>query len=361
MRKSCLYLFGCLLFLMGIMVTSCKKEYSIEGGSQAKYIISGSPTTCAPAVVSGFYIEGKQADVTNTLQLNVDVTLAGNYTIFTTPVNGISFTSSGTFADTGMHVVTLQCTGTPTVAGTFSIQIPGDNGCSFTLIVLKKAPAGYVLSGDPNDCAGVISHSTFVEGKAFTSNDTLTLQVVVSMPGTYTIATNTVNGVSFSGSGTFSTTGTQTVTLRGSGTPDATGFFFFNVQAGSSQCSFSVRVQNADPVATYVLQSGMQNGLDYCTPQSVQGDYTAGIALNNSNSITVSPYVTVKGSYTISTYKINGMIFSASGTFTAPGNYSIPLQGSGTPLVVGTFTVTPFIIGPAPIGGSSCSVDINVK
>jgi hypothetical protein len=361
MRKICFYLCVFTLFTEAFLLTSCKKEYSIEGGAQAQYTISGSPTTCVRAVVSGFYIEQKKTDLTNTVQINVDVTFAGNYTIFTTPVDGILFTSSGTFTDTGMHVVTLQCTGTPESAGTFSINIPGDNGCSFTVSVLNKAPASYLLGGNPNDCASISSQSTFIEGQLLNASDTVALQVVVSAPGSYSISTDTVSGVSFSASGTFSAIGAQTITLFASGSASASGFLFFKVKADSSQCSFSIAVQNADPLATYVLQSGISNGMDYCSPQSIRGNYTAGIPLDSSNTITVSPYATVKGNYTISTYKINGMIFSASGTFSAPGNYSVALQGSGTPLVVGTFTVTPFIIGPAPLGGRSCDVDINVK
>ena len=361
MRKACFHLYSLLLLLLVILFTSCKKEYSIEGGAQAQYTISGSPTTCVPAVLSGFYIEGKKTDVTNTVQINADVTFAGNYTIYTTPVDGISFTASGTFTDTGMHVVTLQCTGTPESPGTFSIKIPGDNGCSFIVTLLNKAPASYVLRGDPNDCASISSQSTFIEGQVLNAADTVSLQVVVSAPGSYSSSTDTISGVSFSASGTFSAIGSQTVTLYAHGVAGSAGFLTFKVKADSTQCSFSIPVQNADPLATYVLQSGIQNGLAYCSPQSIQGNYTAGIPLNSSNTITVSPYATIKGNYTISTFKLNGMIFSASGTFPAPGNYSVALQGSGTPLVVGTFTVTPFIIGPAPLGGQSCVVDINVK
>lgn len=361
MKRISFYLCALTLFIEAFLFTSCKKEYSIEGGVQAQYTISGSPTACVPALLSGFYIEGKKTDVTNTVQINADVTFAGNYTIFTTPVDGISFTSSGTFTDTGMHVVTLQCTGTPESAGTFSIKIPGDNGCSFTVSVLNKAPASYLLRGDPSDCASISSQSTFIEGQVLNASDTVSLQVVVSAPGSYSISTDTVSGVSFSASGTFSAVGAQTVTLYASGSASAAGFLFFKVKADSSQCSFSIAVQNADPLATYVLQSGISNGLAYCSPQSIQGNYTAGIPLDSSNTITVSPYATIKGNYTISTYRINGMIFYASGTFPAPGNYSVALRGSGTPLVVGTFTFTPFIIGPAPIGGRSCDVDINVK
>lgn len=361
MKKISFFAIISYCFCIIIFFSSCQKEYSFEGGLLAQYSIVGSPATCMPAVVSGFYIEGKTCDSSNTLQINVNVTTAGNYTIFTIPVNGLSFTASGTFADTGFHAITLQCMGTPAAAGNFQIKFPGDNGCSFTLNVLSKAPASYLLAGAAGDCTSPISISTFIEGKNLTASDTIALQVAVKIPGSYTITTDTINGVSFFASGNFNSAGSQQVTLKGTGTPTSTGFFFFTVHSDSSQCNFHITVQNSDPVATYVLQSAVGNVIDYCTPQFIQGVYTSGVALNSSNTITISPYATVPGKYTISTGKIDGIIFTASGTFNALGNYNISLQGSGTPLSAGTFTFVPYIIGPAPIGGSTCTVILTVQ
>ena len=361
MRTSTPFSFISAWLVLSFFLVSCQQEYSFEGGLQAQYTVVGSPGVCTVAVVSGFYTEGKATDSSNTLQVNVHVTTAGSFTIFTTPVNGISFMASGTFADTGFHSVTLVCAGTPQAPGSIAIKIPGDNGCSFTLTVNKKAPASYTLVGGPGDCSAHYTSAVFINGKKLTATDFITIEVIVATPGNYTITTDTVNGVSFSSSGNFNTAGPQSVILAGSGTPDSTGFFFFTVHSDSSQCSFSIPVQDGDPVATYVLQSAQSGGQLFCTPSSIQGNYTAGIPLNATNSITVSPYATVAGKYTISTHKINGMIFSAHGTFPATGNYNVVLQGSGTPLAVGTFSVTPLIIGLAPIGGASCDVIISVK
>jgi hypothetical protein len=361
MRTSSSFSIISAWLVLFIFLVSCHQEYSFEGDLQAKYTLIGSPSMCSSAVVSGFYIEGMATDSSNTLQVNVHVTKTGNYNIFTIPVNGISLRASGTFADTGFHSVTLVCTGTPQAPGSFDIKIPGDNGCSFTLTVLKKAPASYTLVGGPGDCSAHYTSAVFIEGKKLSVADFITLLVIVATPGNYTISTDTVNGVSFSSSGNFNTAGPQSVKLAGNGTPDATGFFFFTVHSDSSQCGFSIPVQDGDPVATYVLQSAQLGTQLLCIPSSIQGIYTAGIPLNASNSITVSPYATVAGKYTISTHKINGMIFSARGTFPAIGNYNVVLQGSGTPLTVGTFNLTPLIIGPAPIGGASCDVTISVK
>ena len=344
-----------------VLFTSCYKEYSIEGGAQANYSIQGSPLNCSPVVLSGFYIAGTRAGVTNTLQLTVNVTTAGNYTIYTLPADGLSFSASGNFSDTGTTLVTLQASGTPDSAGSFSIKIPGNGGCFFTLNVLPKAPAQFTLAGSPNDCSNPLVGGTFTANTFVQPSNTVTLQVIVTTPGDYNITTDTVDGISFSAAGHFSASGTQTVVLKSIGSPQTAGLPYFNVNAGSSYCSFSIPVQNPEPLAIYVLQSGVGATGTVCAPSSIEGTYMAGVALTAANTITVSPYATVGGNYTISTSKVNGMIFSASGTFAAAGTYSVALKGSGTPLASGTFTFTPFIVGPSPIGGASCDVSVTVQ
>jgi len=349
------YLFALVLF------ASCQKEYSYEGGPQASYIIEGSPAVCAPVVLSGYYIVGAPTGNTNTLQVTVQVTSVGNYTIFTIPTDGISFSASGNFATTGTQVVTLQCSGTPASVGTFTIKIPGTNGCYFTLNVLKQAPASYVLSGYPNDCSNPKIEGVFAAGSEVKATNSITIEVIVNTPGDYIIRTDTINGISFSASGHFNSAGPQTVVLKGVGMPGDPGLLFFNLNSDSSHCSFNLPVQCAEPLATYVLQSGTAPTGLVCAPQSIQGTYAAGVALNSSNTITITPYATLPGNYAISTARINGVVFSAIGNFPTAGQYSVALKGSGTPLSSGTFTYTPFIIGPSPIGGESCDVSITVQ
>ena len=359
MRKS--FLIFTAVILLSLILITCAKEYSYEGGPLAKYTIEGSPSECAPAILTGKYYAGVAVDSSNNLQVTVDVTLAGTYNIFTTPVNGISFSSTGNFTDTGKQVVTLACSGTPASPGNFLIKIPGDNGCYFSLNVKDKIPSGYFLSGYPNDCENPAISGRYAVNTKITNDDTVTLQVTVVTPGTYKIQTDTVNGISFSASGYFSLRGNQTVRLTCSGLPDAAGRAFFNVTADSSQCNFSIPIESASPQAVYVLESGISGGSLYCTPQLVNGSYLSGITLNNSNTVSITAYVTVIGTYSIYTSKINGMVFGSSGTFTALGRQAVVLSGSGKPLTAGFFTFSPNIIGPAPIGGSSCGFDIKVQ
>ncbi len=161
-----------------------------------------------------------------------------------------------------------------------------------------------------------------------------------NVPGDYNITTNTIGGISFSCLGNiFKATGDQQVTLSAAGTPSSSGFYYFTLNGRRfTQCTFRIAVISPDPLATYVLESGTGNNTVYCTPQSIQGTYTANVPLNASNTITITAYPTVLGNYTISTDLFNGIIFSTSGTFTTMADQSVVLYGSGTPIQSGTFT-----------------------
>src|SRR5580765_648864 len=154
MRKLFLLLPVIALFLATMFLITCAKEYSYEGGPLAQYTIEGSPAECAPAILSGNYFAGVAVDESNYLQITLDVTLPGFYMISTIPFDGISFSGSGNFADTGKQVIKLACAGTPDSSGSFTIKITGNtSGCYITLKINNKAPSSYVLSGDPGDCS----------------------------------------------------------------------------------------------------------------------------------------------------------------------------------------------------------------
>ncbi|MEO6583103.1 MAG: hypothetical protein ABIO05_02195, partial [Ferruginibacter sp.] len=80
----------------------------------------------------------------------------------------------------------------------------------------------------------------YTQGVALTAANTVTVQVTVTSPGSYTISTNTVNGVSFSKTGIFSAPGSNSVILIGSGTPSLSGVQNFTVTFGGNTCNFPI-------------------------------------------------------------------------------------------------------------------------
>lgn len=219
--------------------------------------------------------------------------------------------------------------------------------------------ASYTLSGGPNACGNFSVNGTYIVQQGLSSFNTVDVTVDVTHAGDYSLHTDTVNGMHFSASGSFTNTGLQTVRLSGSGTPSAAGLFTFTPTTGSSFCTFDLPVQNNDPLAIYVLESGAGNP-NPCI-YTLTGTYKAQTPLNASNTISMSIYVQTAGNFTIQTARVNGMVFTATGAFTSTGTQYISLTGSGTPVAKGDFFLVPQIVGPHPLGGQSCAVKITVQ
>lgn len=353
--------FIAVLALYILFTFSCKREYSYEGGDGAIYSFAGAPDSCIQAVVQGNFYEGIPVDSSNAVQLQVHVSRAGTYDISTDPVNGLGFSLSGSFTDTGMQAIVLPAKGAPGTSGTFDVKIPGDNGCYFTIAVAPPQPAAYALEGAPADCNGTNIQGIYVAGKTITDLNTVTVSVEVLTPGAYAITTDSANGFYFADTGYFVSAGKQQVVLQGHGNAHAAGLFYFNVLTANSPCGFYLPVRNVDPTAVYVLQSAVINNTTVCTPHSIQGVYITNSPVVNSNTATISVYVTQPGNYTIATNRVNGVTFQYSGTITTAGEQDVVLFANGTPKAVGTFLYTAQIVGPALLGGESCSFDVTAQ
>ncbi len=360
----------CSLFFFLISIVlfiTCKKEYSYEGGptvnvnTTKSFTLIGAGGTCTGNILSGNYYAGTVLTSANTVQLKVHVDSVGSYNVNTTSVDGFQFTGKGSFSDTGLQTITLQAIGTPTEIGNFTFTAPVGLGCTFTVPV-TKAPASiakYILEGDPTLCSGITLAGNYTYGYKLTASNIATIVVNVLAIGNYNIATDVVNGISFSATGTFTKVGIQTVQLIGSGEPLTPSYVTLTPQGGSSSCKFTVLVPNPDPQATYVLESGFGNP-NPCI-YTVAGNYTAKTPLSGTNTVSVSVYVTVVGNFTIATNTVNGMSFSYTGVFTSLGTQRIILFGNGTPATGGTFSFTPQIVGPSPLGGASCAFNVTVQ
>jgi hypothetical protein len=225
-----------------IIVISCQKETSFEKGNSTLSVGSlatDANGTCLGAVISGTYYKDTAINASNYVDVTVQVDTAGSYTITTDTVNGYYFKASGTFTTTGAQTVRLAGGGKPLVTGSdiFTVIYNG-TFCDFTVAV--TAPAGG-SSAFTFSCTGATPAGTYVVGTALTASNSITLNVNVTAPGSWSVTTApAVNGITFSGTGTFTTTGNQTITLAGSGTPAAAGAFTYNATGGTGTCTFQV-------------------------------------------------------------------------------------------------------------------------
>lgn len=321
-----------LTLLFAAILFSCQKEVSYEAGQASRGSLQNDAGDCLPKLLGGVYKAGQALNDSNYLDVTVNVTTAGTYNIHTDTTNGYYFHASGVFAATGANTVRLKGTGTPSAAGSDDFFVFYDTSiCQVTVPVLASGggsggSALFTLSGAGSTCMNyALGSGTYTQGTALNSTNTVSVQVNVTTPGTWTLSTNSVTGFSFAGSGTFTATGVQTITLQGTGTPNASGTQTFTVTAGSASCTFPVSVGGS--------------GTPVCaTPQ---GTYTAGTALAATNKISVQHTYATAGNFTVSTNTVNGYSFgpyTAAGTAGSPVTFTV--NGTGTPTAAGTNTFT---------------------
>jgi hypothetical protein len=349
MKKHIIYLLALCILLMN----GCQKELSFEGGNTPSdgSLQSDVSGDCLPKTINGAYVAGTPlVPATNTIAVQVNVTKAGSYEVYTDTVNGYFFRATGTFTALGANTVTLRSTGTPFTAGVNNF-IVSYNGtiCDIAVTVLPAGaggPAAFTLQGSPTTCGAVVNgnYSTTV---ALGVSNTVTLTVNVTAIGTYTISTAPTGGMTFAASGVFAATGVQTVILNGSGTPTTGGNNTIPVTAGASSCSFVVNV--GGPAA-----GTLGGGPGACTPATIHGLYILSTVLTAADTVQIQVNVTTAGVYNITTNTVTGFSFSSSGNFATTGIQNVTLTGTGTPTTLGpqTFTVT--------FGTSSCTFTVTV-
>ncbi len=245
---------------------------------------------CADAVINGSYMQDVALNSSNTITVKATVLATGKTTITTNTVSGITFTSGVVTLDAlGEQLITLTGSGTITGANDIVLGITGTPGleaaCNITVPV-NAQPVSYTMS-----CSSIVVNGNYAPETAMVAANNMTLNVTVSYPGTYSITTNNVNGISFSGTGTFATTGSQPVTLVATGTPVAGGAFSYtisnNSSTGSSSCTKSI---------TFVYRTmnilGVGQGL--YAPGTASNSEAARAILQNRNSFGPSGTVQIE-------------------------------------------------------------------
>jgi hypothetical protein len=136
MNRNLIY---CLAFIFfTVSFSSCSKEYSVESGAftKAKGSLHDNSGNCFTSTVFGNYYTGVKLTDSNYLQVQVNVTTPGNYTIASDVVNGFSFNDAGIFTTTGVQTIKLKATGTPLVNKNTNFLISFDSTfCNATVLV----------------------------------------------------------------------------------------------------------------------------------------------------------------------------------------------------------------------------------
>jgi hypothetical protein len=209
----------------------------------------------------------------------------------------------------------------------------------------------FTLAGAGGTCTGSVVSGKYNVGRSLGTTNTVQLNVDVTTPGVYCLNTNSTNGMVFSAYGNFTTAGIQTLTLTGSGTPVAAGSFVFTSPVGSG-CSFTVNVDTATALKGSFTLAGDPN---QCQNPQIVGEYVEGVSMTSSNTVLLHVNVTETGPYTVNTDTLDGISFSAKGTFTKLGDQGIILTGSGTAGIPRNLLFTP------SGGASSCTFQLTIQ
>ncbi len=358
-----------------LLLSACQKEYSIEGNAPVTQVGSWQFTNNSMLYTGA--MDSAYIDATSgTQSLHLIGTSSDGIEKFNMVLYSSSFAPGeykaslfqSTFLYTagstniymagqliGEFIVTITSFDGSHIAGTFSgsadnvtnavTQITsGKFNASLTTRFGGGTSSG-VLGNNAGNCEPVSLSGNYFQGLPLDSSNTVQVQVTVATIGSYTIKSNTVNGVTFSISGNFVSTGTQTVTLKGAGTPISSGDRNFTISYGNSQCDFKI---------TFLAQGSgtLGGGGGNCTPFSIAGNYQQGVALNVNNTVQIQVNVSAAGAYNITTDTVNGVVFATSGIFVNTGVQTVSLTGIGTPLNSGAqdYTVT--------FGNSACNFSI---
>ncbi|MEO5649060.1 MAG: hypothetical protein ABIR03_03950 [Ginsengibacter sp.] len=258
------------LLVSMVLLNACKKEYSIESNGErlpvgnwefkdsAKQYIGTMDT----AYISGtgaskqLHLLGISADGSKVFNLTLyaDTFKTGFYKASLSQIV-FNYSASGkliyqasqlngeftvNIASINASLITGSFSGVAKdSANTFKNLFGGKFKATFATVPVKPTSIG-ILGDSSGNCKPVVLSGEYKQGITATAANTVQVQVTVAAAGTYSITTNSVNGITFSKTGTFTSTGVQSITLNASGTPAFPGEQTFTLRYGNSQCAFKI-------------------------------------------------------------------------------------------------------------------------
>ena len=221
----------------------------------------------------------------------------------------------------------------------------------------KSLCGGVAKSAYVTGCDDITVNGAYVKDSPLNSTNYLTVTVVVTKAGAYTISASTNNGYGFNASGTFLNEGKQQVVLQGQGKPGIVNttpgdIVAISYNGAASVPCLAVTIPVLPPTANFSLS---------CGTAKFSGAYLKGKALTPDNKVTFTVNVSNidnGGSWAVTSNTVNGISFAGSGVFTSSGSNTIELQGTGTPLGVDPITLT-FTTNSGD-GVATCNATVNI-
>ncbi len=220
-----------------------------------------SSSNCVPITVSGVYTATTTFTNNNYIIVHANITSTGTFKIFTDTINGYYFIDSGRVNNNGSQAFKLIAHGKPIASSTANFTAHfNDSHCIFSVL---SDTAEYTFASSGTNCPNANVNGLYQPGVALNASDTVNIIMNVTRPGSYSIQTPTVNGISFSAKGNFSSIGNYTVTLTGMGIPNSIGATVFPINIAGTKCSFVVSVASDLTGDSTMTWEFTVNGIDY--------------------------------------------------------------------------------------------------
>ena len=265
--------------------------------------------------------------------VNTAGTCSANFTSTQVGTSGVIRTTSGSGGSLVFNISTSGTYDKITVARAGTADAWNTHGlmtCNATAIA-SSANGTAVVSG----YTATTTTGTLEVNKPIAANSvSQVLNAMVTTIGSWEIATNPVNGITFYGKGDFSGTGSQPITLYASGTPVAIGTHTFPLNTSTPASFDRTTVLNTTSRGTALISS-----ISACNVVSAGTLYVNSPVSNVYQDITVN--VTTAGSYDISAVA-NGVTFASAAQNLPTGAQIVRLLATGIPTAVAassTFTL----------------------
>lgn len=310
----------------------------------------------------------------NKVELNVNVTTPGFWRIQSAnTVNGMSFAGSGEFTTEGIQRIEIVGQGTPINSTpvsnpnrfTFTTNSVSNSSATNVSVMVHVKPVAFELVCDDTNNKIEIRGS-YQEDTKLTQANSILIPVKVLAPGTTSIELkgsfvvgNATTPVSFKANNVNlafnpNRNDIQYVTLYPEDVripKGTTAIKFTDLTPGTSAIctTFPEITVEVQPIRYSVL----------CHTVRVNGSYLVDSNLGANNFIELQVNVDYPGPYSITTNEVNGVSFSASGTFTGQGQQTIRLFPSGRYTEGGNLNYT--ITTNSQAGTTTCSARVDVR
>jgi len=146
------------LFLLKILsLFFLLSSFQISLGQQAEFSINNCEIKKSGYLVKSINVDDPdETEIFPTQTIQINVTKIGSYSIETNSVNGIVFSSSGNFTNTGLQNVELKANGIPANYGEFTYLVGNCNFSRYTYIPDRRYK-DVTLQGQNDDGSGGIS------------------------------------------------------------------------------------------------------------------------------------------------------------------------------------------------------------